>query len=215
MNSRIMRTSDETVTVVRLSADKDGETIVARDIVCVIAPVENKYDHWQAVLAEANPDILKGDILRREDGYELQVLRSATAKGAYRGSNATRSERLQPTGATFQEVIFTYVPYYWNYMQKRNRRSKAIRMPLPSLVVNRVPLSHWILFLRVSLRLTGFSCQEVVTLTLAIMMNPGIMLRVLVRLGALANRAMRLSWISAKRHLRPIYLFSESAAGFK
>ena len=81
MNSRIMRTSDETVTVVRLSADKDGETIVARDIVYVIAPVENKYDHWQAVLAEANPDILKGDILRREDGYELQVLRSATAKG--------------------------------------------------------------------------------------------------------------------------------------
>ena len=81
MRSSIMRTSGETVTVVRLSADKDGETIVAADIVCLISPVENKHDHWQAILEKANPDILKGDILRREDGSELQVLRSATAKG--------------------------------------------------------------------------------------------------------------------------------------
>ena len=81
MNSRIMSDASETVTVVRLSADKDEEKIVAADIVCLISSVENKYDHWQAVLAEANPDILTGDILRREDGSELQVLRSDTAKG--------------------------------------------------------------------------------------------------------------------------------------
>ena len=81
MRSRIMSRSGETVTIVRLSDDKGEETIVASDILCLINPVQDKHDHWQAVLDIANRDIRKGDILRREDGTELQVLRSATAKG--------------------------------------------------------------------------------------------------------------------------------------
>ena len=88
--SRIMSRSGETVTVVRLSADKDEETIVAKDIVCLIHSVEGKYEHWKALLEEANRDILKGDILRREDGAELQVLRSETAKGIGRIGEITQ-----------------------------------------------------------------------------------------------------------------------------
>ena len=81
MNSRIMSRSGETVTVVRFSADKDEEMIVAADIVCLIKPVDDgKYENWRASLEKANQDILKGDILRRKDGSELQVLRSVTAK---------------------------------------------------------------------------------------------------------------------------------------
>ena len=52
-----------------------------------------------------------------------------------------------------------------------------------------------------SLRLTGFSCQGVVTLTLAVMMNPGIMLRVLAKLEALANRAIRWSYTLCQKAL--------------
>lgn len=80
---------------------------------------------------------------------------------------------------------------------------------------SRVLVSRPGVFLKISLRLTGFSCLVVVTLTLAIMMNLGIMLTVLARLEALASRAMRWSCISAKKHSKPIYPFSESAAGFK
>ena len=81
MKSRIMSRSGETVTVVRFSADKDEEMIVAADIVCLIKPVDDgKYENWRASLEKANQDILKGDILRRKDGSELQVLRSVTAK---------------------------------------------------------------------------------------------------------------------------------------
>lgn len=80
MRSRIIRDSGETVTFVRPSDDK-GEEIIASDILCLINPVQDKHDHWQAVLDIANRNIRKGDILRREDGTELQVLRSASAKG--------------------------------------------------------------------------------------------------------------------------------------
>ena len=81
MKSRIMSRSGETVTVVRFSADKDEEMIVAADIVCLIESVDDgKYENWKAILEKANQDILKGDILRRKDGSELQVLRSVTAK---------------------------------------------------------------------------------------------------------------------------------------
>ena len=90
MNSRIMRDAGETVTVVRLSADKDEDRIVAKDIVCLIRSVEGKYEHWKALLEEANLDILKGDLLRREDGSELQVLRSETAKGGGRIGEITQ-----------------------------------------------------------------------------------------------------------------------------
>ena len=82
MRSRIMSRSGETVTVVRFSADKDEEMIVAADIVCLIKPVDDgKYENWKASLEKANRDILKGDILRRDDGSELQVLRVISGKG--------------------------------------------------------------------------------------------------------------------------------------
>ena len=82
MNSQIMESAGETATVVRLSAvaDKNEEKIVADDILCLISPVKGEYEYWKAILAEANRDIRKGDILRREDGSELQVLRSNTRK---------------------------------------------------------------------------------------------------------------------------------------
>ena len=81
MKSRIMSRSGETVTVVRLSVDKDEETIIASGIVCLIRPVEGQYEYWKASLEKANRDILKGDILRRDDGSELQVLRVISGKG--------------------------------------------------------------------------------------------------------------------------------------
>ena len=81
MRSRIMSDAGETVTVVRLSADKDEETIIASGIVCLVRPVEGQYEYWKASLEKANRDILKGDILRRDDGSELQVLRVISGKG--------------------------------------------------------------------------------------------------------------------------------------
>ena len=81
MRSRIMSRSGETVTIVRLSADKDEETIIASGIVCLVRPVEGQYEYWKASLEKANRDILKGDILRRDDGSELQVLRVISGKG--------------------------------------------------------------------------------------------------------------------------------------
>ena len=81
MTSRLMRSKGETVTVVRLSADGDEESIVAGDILCLISPVEDgQYENWQASLDKANRDIRKGDILRRNDGSELQIQRSVTHK---------------------------------------------------------------------------------------------------------------------------------------
>ena len=76
MFSDIFREAGETVTVVRFSEDKDGESIIARGVACVIDPVEGQYDHWKATLA--NSDVRDGDILRRKDGSELQVLRADT-----------------------------------------------------------------------------------------------------------------------------------------
>lgn len=74
MFSAIIKAEGETVTVVRLSEDKHEESIIASEIACVIDPVEGQYEHWQATLA--NSDVRKGDILRRGDGSELEVLRS-------------------------------------------------------------------------------------------------------------------------------------------
>ena len=79
--SDIFREAGETVTVMRPSVDKDEESIIANEIVCIINSVDGQYDHWTANLEIANRDIRKGDILRREDGSELQVLRSDTKKG--------------------------------------------------------------------------------------------------------------------------------------
>ena len=81
MTSRLMRSKGETVTVVRLSADGDEESIVAGDILCLISPVDGgQYENWKASLDKANRDICKGDILRRNDDSELQIQRSVTRK---------------------------------------------------------------------------------------------------------------------------------------
>ena len=86
MTSRLIRSMGETVTVVRLSTDGDEESIVAGDILCLISPGDDsQYDNWKAILNGANRDISKGDILRRGDGSELQVLRSVTNKALRRG----------------------------------------------------------------------------------------------------------------------------------
>ena len=77
---RLIRDRGETVTIVRLSDDKGEETIVASDILCLISPVEGQYEHWQATFEVANEDIRKGDLLRRDNGLEMQVLRVNTGK---------------------------------------------------------------------------------------------------------------------------------------
>ena len=81
MASGLISRYGEKVTVVPFSAD-DEETIVASDIVCLLSPVDDgNYESWKAHLKEANREILKGDVLRRMDGTELQVLRTITRKG--------------------------------------------------------------------------------------------------------------------------------------
>ena len=78
MVSQFIRENGESVTIVRLSADKDEEMIIASEIMCLIDPVDGQYDHWKASLKKENSDIRKGDILRRDDGSELEVLRTFT-----------------------------------------------------------------------------------------------------------------------------------------
>ena len=78
MVSQFIRENGESVTIVRLSADKDEEMIIASEIMCLIDPVKGQYDHWKASLKKENSDIRKGDILRRDDGSELEVLRTFT-----------------------------------------------------------------------------------------------------------------------------------------
>lgn len=80
MASRLIIDRGETVTVVRPSHDKGEETIIASDILCLIVPVEGQYELWQAALNTANTAIRKGDILRRDNGLEMQVLRVNTSK---------------------------------------------------------------------------------------------------------------------------------------
>lgn len=51
MFSEIIEEIGESVTVVRLSADKDEESIIASEIMCVIDPVDDgKYENWRANL---------------------------------------------------------------------------------------------------------------------------------------------------------------------
>ena len=79
MFSEIIREAGESVTVVRLLADKHEELIIASEIMCLIERAE-QYDHWKASLEHGNRDILKGDILKRDDGSELEVLRNDTQR---------------------------------------------------------------------------------------------------------------------------------------
>ena len=89
MFSDIIEEIGESVTVVRLSADTDDESIIANEIACVIDPVEGQHDLWQSSLGQGNRDIRKGDILRRDDGSELEVLRNNTQRG-FEGEDITQ-----------------------------------------------------------------------------------------------------------------------------
>ena len=77
MNFQIPSGMGETVTVVRPSPDRTRE-IIASDVLCLISPVKERHEYWQAILNEPNKDIRKGDILERDDGSELLVQRNAT-----------------------------------------------------------------------------------------------------------------------------------------
>lgn len=79
MFADIIEEIGESVTVVRLSAGKDEESIIANEIMCVI-----DHENQKAEL-DANREIRKGDILRRDDGSELQVLRTATQRDSIGG----------------------------------------------------------------------------------------------------------------------------------
>ena len=78
--SDIFRESGETVTVMRPAVDKGEELIIANEIVCLIDSVDGQHDLWKASLEQGNRDIRKGDILRRDDGSELEVLRNDTQR---------------------------------------------------------------------------------------------------------------------------------------
>ena len=78
--SEVYRKAGETVTVMRPSVDKDEELIIANEIVCLIDSVDGQHDLWKASLEQGNRDIRKGDILRRDDGSELEVLRNDTQR---------------------------------------------------------------------------------------------------------------------------------------
>ena len=78
--SEVYRKAGETVTVMRPSVDKDEELIIANEIVCLIDSVDGQHDLWKASLEQGNRDIRKGDILRWDDGSELEVLRNDTQR---------------------------------------------------------------------------------------------------------------------------------------
>ena len=59
MFSEIIKEAGESVTIVRLSADKDEEIVIADGIVCLIDPVEGQYDHWKASLKKGKEILRK------------------------------------------------------------------------------------------------------------------------------------------------------------
>ena len=86
MQYRIPTQLKEKITVVRKSAfERQQETHIATDVVCMIVPrtdVVQVVDgagisdvEWVALLEIPNPDIVAGDVIRRADGTELQIMR--------------------------------------------------------------------------------------------------------------------------------------------
>ena len=86
MQFRIPTQLKEKITVVRKSAfERQQETHIATDVVCMIVPrtdVVKVIDgtgisdvEWTALLEEPNPDIIAGDVIRRANGTELQIMR--------------------------------------------------------------------------------------------------------------------------------------------
>lgn len=86
MQFRIPTQLKEKITVVRKSAfERQQETHIATDVVCMIVPrtdIVQVVDgagisdvEWVALLEIPNPDIVAGDVIRRADGTELQIMR--------------------------------------------------------------------------------------------------------------------------------------------
>ena len=86
MQYRIPTQLKEKITIVRKSAfERQQETHIATDVVCMIVPGTDTVQvvdgagisdvEWTALLESPNPDILAGDVIRRVDGTELQIMR--------------------------------------------------------------------------------------------------------------------------------------------
>ena len=90
MRFRIPPQHKETVTIVRKSAyESTDEETIAEDVVCLLSPetdgrarqdavrvsagVPIGQSDWTALLEKPNPDIAKGDFLKRADGTEFRV----------------------------------------------------------------------------------------------------------------------------------------------
>lgn len=93
MRFRIPPQHKSVVTIIRRSAyerdPENGETTIAKDVVCMLAPetaaaprrdavqvsagVSVGQSEWTALLEKPDPNIAKGDLLRREDGTEFRV----------------------------------------------------------------------------------------------------------------------------------------------
>ncbi len=86
MQYRIPTQLKEKITIVRKSAfERQQETHIATDVVCMIVPRTDTVQvvdgagisdvEWTALLEVPNTDILAGDVIRRADGTELQIMR--------------------------------------------------------------------------------------------------------------------------------------------
>ena len=100
MQFRIPPQHKETVTIVRKLADENyTESTIATDVVCKIAPPRDSVNQrrnslrvsggvpidqsdWTALLEKPNPDIKKGDFLKRTDGTEYRVEGVLEMKGS-------------------------------------------------------------------------------------------------------------------------------------
>lgn len=100
MRFRIPPQHKETATIVRKLADENyAEETIAENVVCMIAPPRDSVNQrrnalrvsggvpitqsdWTALLEKPNPDIAKGDFLKRSDGTELRVEGVLKMKGS-------------------------------------------------------------------------------------------------------------------------------------
>lgn len=100
MRFRIPNQHKEVVTILRRSAyERDGGETVAEDVVCMLAPqtdgrarqdavrvsagIPIGQSDWTALLEVSNPDIIKGDFLKRiADGSEFRVENVLSMQGS-------------------------------------------------------------------------------------------------------------------------------------
>lgn len=99
MRFRIPPQHKETVTVVRGDAyERNKRETIAEEVVCMLNPetdgrvrqdavrvaanVPIEQSNWTALLEKPNPDIAKGDFLRKSDGTEFRVENVLTLQGS-------------------------------------------------------------------------------------------------------------------------------------